>query len=207
MPPVMIYPQFLSVSPMDEIDRLLAKLEPQSQSQSNQTSPSQSAKDSMNSQADQPAPPQATASIDSLLQSIDTKAPSPNTHLQQSQTKPQTKPHTKPQIKPSSEENLLEQIQQQYQQQDQAELQRQQELQRQAEQKQQQESQQKQQRLEQLRIQRRAELEKTASDWLKQLNPKSAEGRWFEEFACSYASRLEAAIDYLEALEEVNPQP
>ncbi|MFM2429708.1 MAG: hypothetical protein RLZZ511_921 [Cyanobacteriota bacterium] len=62
----------------------------------------------------------------------------------------------------------------------------------------------KQQRLEQLRSQRREALRQTAAQWLKQLKPKSDEGRWFEEFACNYESRLEAAIDYLEALEEVN---
>jgi hypothetical protein len=62
----------------------------------------------------------------------------------------------------------------------------------------------KQQRLEQLRSQRREALRPTAVQWLKQLQPKSDEGRWFAEFACNYESSLEAAIDYLEALEEVN---
>lgn len=59
-------------------------------------------------------------------------------------------------------------------------------------------------RQQQLREQRRAEIAKTAQQWLKQLKPNSEEGRWFDEFACNYESRLEAAIDYLEALQEVN---
>jgi hypothetical protein len=70
---------------------------------------------------------------------------------------------------------------------------------------QQQQAKQKQQRLEQLKAQRRAELTEQAAEWLKALDPKSTEGKWFEEFACNYASRLEAAIDYLEALKEVSP--
>ncbi len=62
----------------------------------------------------------------------------------------------------------------------------------------------KQQQLEQLKQQRRAELRHTAQQWLNKLSPQSEEGRWFDEFACNYASQLEAAIDYLEALQEVN---
>jgi hypothetical protein len=62
----------------------------------------------------------------------------------------------------------------------------------------------KQQQLEQLKQQRRAELSHTAQQWLNKLPPQSEEGRWFAEFACNYASQLEAAIDYLEALQEVN---
>jgi hypothetical protein len=61
----------------------------------------------------------------------------------------------------------------------------------------------KQKRLEHLRQQRRSELREPARKWLSQLKPKSDEGVWFEEFACNYESRLEAAIEYLEALQEV----
>jgi hypothetical protein len=60
------------------------------------------------------------------------------------------------------------------------------------------------QRLEQLRARRREELSSIAQEWLAKLSAKSEEGRWFEEFACNYESRLEAAIDYLEALQEVS---
>jgi hypothetical protein len=62
----------------------------------------------------------------------------------------------------------------------------------------------KQQRLEQLKQQRRAALHKRAESWLTNLAQNSAEGRWFDEFACNYNNRIEAAIVYLEALEDLN---
>ena len=40
-----------------------------------------------------------------------------------------------------------------------------------------------------------------AQKWLKELQPYSDEGVWFAQFAESYPSRLEAAIDYLKALQ------
>jgi hypothetical protein len=54
------------------------------------------------------------------------------------------------------------------------------------------------------RIKRDA-LTKEAEAWLKALNFRSEEGLWFEEFAYAYPSKLEAAIDYLQALQETNP--
>jgi uncharacterized protein YaiL (DUF2058 family) len=68
----------------------------------------------------------------------------------------------------------------------------------------QQQEQLKQHRLEQLKQQRRAALQTRAETWLNLLLSESEEGRWFEEFACNYSSELEAAIAYLEALEELN---
>ncbi|MBE9009676.1 hypothetical protein IQ250_05610 [Pseudanabaenaceae cyanobacterium LEGE 13415] len=62
----------------------------------------------------------------------------------------------------------------------------------------------KQERLEQLKKQRRQALTMKAEEWLRNLDPHSNEGLWFEEFACNYRSRIEAAIDYLEALQEVD---
>ncbi|MEC4982553.1 MAG: hypothetical protein SAK42_00420 [Oscillatoria sp. PMC 1076.18] len=60
-----------------------------------------------------------------------------------------------------------------------------------------------QQRQAQLREQRRRKaLESKAKEWLKNLHPNSEEGLWFEDFSYSYESKLEAAIDYLEALRE-----
>ncbi len=38
------------------------------------------------------------------------------------------------------------------------------------------------------------EAAKTATEWLKKLDPLDGEGLWFEEFAKNYPSRLEAAI-------------
>jgi hypothetical protein len=68
----------------------------------------------------------------------------------------------------------------------------------------QQQEQLKQQRLEQLKQQRRAALQHRAETWLANLAQNSPEGRWFEEFACNYNSQIEAAIAYLEALEDLN---
>ncbi len=48
---------------------------------------------------------------------------------------------------------------------------------------------------------KREELTHKAQSWLKNLNPNSDEGFWFSQFAMSYNSKLEAAIDYLQALE------
>lgn len=59
------------------------------------------------------------------------------------------------------------------------------------------------QQREELRERRRKEaLRDKAQQWLKNLNPQSEEGRWFEEFSYSYEDKLQAAIDYLEAMRE-----
>ena len=59
------------------------------------------------------------------------------------------------------------------------------------------------QRREELRERRRkAAMREKAQQWLKKLNPKSEEGKWFEEFSYSYEDKLQAAIDYLEAMRE-----
>lgn len=60
-----------------------------------------------------------------------------------------------------------------------------------------------QQKREQAKAQRRRQaLKKEAQEWLKTVNYKSDEGLWFEEFSYSYDSKLEAAIDYLQAIRE-----
>lgn len=41
-------------------------------------------------------------------------------------------------------------------------------------------------------------LKLSAKDWLKQLDPLSTEGLWFEQFAEGYPTKLEAAINYLQ---------
>lgn len=59
------------------------------------------------------------------------------------------------------------------------------------------------QQREELRERRRKEaLKEKARQWLKNLNPRSEEGQWFEEFSYSYEDKLQAAIDYLEAMRE-----
>jgi hypothetical protein len=59
------------------------------------------------------------------------------------------------------------------------------------------------QQREELRDRRRQEaLREEAKTWLLKLNPRSEEGRWFQEFSYSYENKLQAAIDYLEAMQE-----
>lgn len=57
-------------------------------------------------------------------------------------------------------------------------------------------------RQERIKQQQKQALRKEAENWLKKLNPRSTEGLWFEEFAEAYPSKIEAAIDYLQALKE-----
>ncbi len=66
------------------------------------------------------------------------------------------------------------------------------------------EEQQKQQELEEERIRQEKikakqleALKAQAQQWLQKLEPLSTEGMWFETFAKSYPSKLEAAIEYL----------
>ncbi|MBW4477062.1 MAG: hypothetical protein KME54_09335 [Tolypothrix brevis GSE-NOS-MK-07-07A] len=54
---------------------------------------------------------------------------------------------------------------------------------------------------EKLKAQQLEGLKNQAKDWLKKLDPLSAEGLWFERFAESYSSKLEAAIEYLQTNE------
>ncbi len=57
-------------------------------------------------------------------------------------------------------------------------------------------------RRQELEKQRRIkQLTRQAEVWLKNLDPYSDEGFWFEQFANSYPSKLEAAIEYLKALQ------
>ncbi|AFZ37711.1 hypothetical protein Sta7437_4238 [Stanieria cyanosphaera PCC 7437] len=47
------------------------------------------------------------------------------------------------------------------------------------------------------------QLVQQAEQWLKNLDPNSDEGMWFNELAESYPSRLEAAISYLSTLKSI----
>lgn len=59
------------------------------------------------------------------------------------------------------------------------------------------------QKREELRERKRKEaLREAAKEWLIKLNPRSEEGKWFEEFSYAYEDKLKAAIDYLEAMRE-----
>ena len=50
---------------------------------------------------------------------------------------------------------------------------------------------------EEIRAQKLEALKGQAQEWLEKLEPLSPEGMWFESFAQSYPSKLEAAIEYL----------
>jgi hypothetical protein len=49
-----------------------------------------------------------------------------------------------------------------------------------------------------IKSQRLAALQGEAEAWLKKLDPFSSEGLWFERFAETYPSKLEAAMEYLQ---------
>lgn len=57
-------------------------------------------------------------------------------------------------------------------------------------------------RKQQLKQQELEGLKRRAIAWLKKLDPLSTEGLWFENFAENYSSKLEAAIVYLQDLQE-----
>ncbi|MEH2357999.1 salt stress protein, Slr1339 family [Nostoc sp.] len=52
-------------------------------------------------------------------------------------------------------------------------------------------------RQEQLKAKQLEALKMRAKEWLAKIDPLSSEGLWFERFAESYPSKLEAAIEYL----------
>ncbi|NEQ96955.1 MAG: hypothetical protein F6K30_09555 [Cyanothece sp. SIO2G6] len=110
---------------------------------------------------------------------------------------------------PSSSTNpFLSEVKAQYEaEQAAAEHQRQRELEAEQRRQRQREEQARREQLEAEERQRHAEEKRQAArlhraqDWLKQLDPTSDEGFWFESFAISYPSKLDAALEYLDALD------
>lgn len=134
--------------------------------------------------------------------------PNSSSHQQPTPSAPPVEPKQNPSNSAKYRQRLNALIDSDYQQQEQkreaqlAEKKRQEEAKIAEQQRRQQELIEAQQRAE-LREQRRKEaLRETARQWLKNLNPRSEEGKWFEEFSYSYEDKLQAAIDYLEALRE-----
>jgi hypothetical protein len=125
--------------------------------------------------------------LDKLLSQI--KAESENEQTQQQIQKPnifQSLSPTEPKSL-SLIDNLLSEVQADFAAQDaEIELRKQQELE------------QERLRQEQIKAQQKAALKQQAKDWLEKLDPFSPEGLWFERFAESYPSKLEAAIEYLQ---------
>lgn len=159
---------------MDNIDRLLAELKAKHHPSSNTSPPQEPA----------PAPLQ---SLDDLLSHLAEGTKQVVRHQLSQRSAAPSPPITKSILGIQSSatiDPLLTQLESESQRQEQA-------------------TQEKQRRLNELQAKRRADLAKQAQQWLKTLNSSSEEGVWFEEFACGYGSRLEAAIDYLEALQTV----
>ncbi|WP_138498724.1 salt stress protein, Slr1339 family [Nostoc sp. PA-18-2419] len=67
--------------------------------------------------------------------------------------------------------------------------------------KRQQELEQERTRQEQLKARQMEALKVEAKEWLAKIDPFLTEGLWFERFAESYPSKLEAAIEYLRSNE------
>lgn len=100
----------------------------------------------------------------------------------------QTKPVTPSVSSGDSIDRLLTEVKTDFEQQDLAEeLQRQQKLE------------QEHIRQAQLKAKQLEALHKQAQEWLAKLDRFSPEGLWFERFAETYPSKLEAAVDYLQS--------
>ncbi|BCX10544.1 hypothetical protein NIES592_02090 [Fischerella major NIES-592] len=131
-------------------------------------------------------------SIDKLLAELQAEYQQKNNEQPKQQPSIAT-PNIHPQSSKSASliDELLEEVKSDFEELDQAEkLRIQQELE------------QKRIRQEQIKAQRREALKQHAKDWLAKLDSFSPEGLWFERFAERYSSKLEAAIDYLQANEE-----
>ncbi len=103
---------------------------------------------------------------------------------------------------PSVDEPLLGQIKAEFEEKERIEELKRQQILREEQLRKEQQIREEQLRAQQREQKRREALNQEATEWLKKLNPRSEEGRWFEEFSYSYPSKLEAAIDYIQALRE-----
>ncbi|MFM7425867.1 MAG: salt stress protein, Slr1339 family [Elainella sp.] len=127
---------------------------------------------------DQPAPtssqPSANPRFDALI------------HQTSAQPTPHPDGGSPDLFKAESADQMLADLKAIYQEQDQAEALRQQAALRTE-----------QERQATLKRQQQGAIKRQAQDWLENLDTASGEAAWFEEFAAKYASRMEAAIDYL----------
>ena len=157
-----------------------------------------------------PQTPESSASMERMLDELRAEIESGRGRPNKNPTKPvspiKSKQSHQDDIKYRERLNIL--IDQDYQMQARkreaklAEIKRQQEA-RIAEEKRRQQERIEAQRLKELRERKRQEaMREKAEQWLKNLNLRSEEGKWFEEFSYSYEDKLQAAIDYLEAMRE-----
>lgn len=101
---------------------------------------------------------------------------------------PSSSTFTSPQQKGDAIDNILAEVKQDF---EEKELLEQQQKQREVEQER--------IRQEEIKAKQIEALKNQAKAWLEKLDPLSPEGLWFESFAKSYPSKLEAAIEYLKA--------
>lgn len=126
-------------------------------------------------------------SIDKLLAELQTEYK--EVRLQQQQSKLATAKSFIPLLPKSASfmDKVLAEVKADFAEEDAAiELQKQQELKQEIIQK------------EQLKAKQLEALKVQAKKWLAKVDPLSSEGLWFESFAESYSSKLEAAIEYLQ---------
>ncbi|MDJ0736636.1 MAG: hypothetical protein QNJ47_21655 [Nostocaceae cyanobacterium] len=128
--------------------------------------------------------------LDKLLAELkaEYKQPQPKQkQVQPPEIKPLNQPFSSLSQGDEATDKLLMEVKADFQQKDLAvELQRQQELEAQRI------------KQEQIKAKQLEGLRNQAEDWLAKLDPFSPEGLWFERFAEKYASKLEAAMDYLQ---------
>ena len=180
---------------MSEMDKLLAQLKAEYEQEKPSSKPSSSATPLPQKSKHKLEDP-SNQKLNSLLSDLKAEFTG---EQPQKLNKPPQKPAKTISATPSSSnrstplvnDNLIKDLQAEYQAKEQEEQQRrQQELIEQ-------------QKREQAKAKRRREaLRQEAQEWLKNLNLNSDEGLWFEEFSYSYDSKLEAAIDYLQAIRE-----
>jgi hypothetical protein len=181
----------------DLLAQLKAEFEPQPQPKSKANQPA--------ANTSSPQAPTSSSSMNKMLEEL-------RKELESGRGRPNVTPPASPTISAKdaalARQRLNELIDQDYQAQAQireakfAEIQRQAEAKIAEEKRRQQELIELKQR-EELRDRRRKEaLREEAKTWLLKLNPYSEEGKWFQEFSYSYENRLQAAIDYLEAMRE-----
>lgn len=170
---------------MDSIDKLLAQIKSEYQGIDTSEQPKQpiTEKASEEGLKDELSPTSGKtfnkeASLDSLLSEVEAE----KSTNQQGSTK-----INQPSKNTDSLNNILSDLKKDYEAQERAEQQLK-ETQLKAEQKRQQ----------QLKQQEAEKLQQSAIAWLKELDPLSSEGLWFDSFAEKYDSKLAAAIAYLQ---------
>lgn len=176
---------------MNEMDDLLAQIKAEYETKK----PPSSAK-AKQDKFQQDLENQSDRELDNILSDLKTEftkeKPQNKSKLPQSSTKSNFKLQSSSTRSPSTfNNNLLEDLKEEYQEKD-----------REAQRRKQQELQEQQRRERQKKQRRRQALRQEAQKWLQNLNLNTDEGLWFEEFSYAYDSKLEAAIDYLEAIRE-----